>query len=157
MGNQIQQYQHQHPELWDESTDSVKLTPSGRSVKTTRAEATKILIPMFDMFPNAQMSEMAISKYVELLQDFEPDLLEKAVNDAIMTSTFLPTVALIRQRAETIRKADSRRKHDAEVKIDAEESALAMMEEAKKRREEILVYGGNGDMIAADRENDGDN
>lgn len=98
---EITRYQPQHPDLWDAENDIVRLAPNGRSVKVTKKDALRILTPMFAMWPNIEMNEVGIMQYVRLLADIPPELLQQAVDEAIMHSSYLPTVKDIRSAYES--------------------------------------------------------
>jgi len=97
MKNEIQVRHSNHPELWDEKNQMVRLAPNGKSIKSTKQQALRILVPMFNMFPRIEINEVAMQNYVRLLQDIEPAKLQDAVDAALMECEFLPTVAKIRE------------------------------------------------------------
>ena len=55
-----------------------------------------ILKQLFAAFPNTQISEGTVAVYMRLLADIPPESLQVAVDQAIATCRFLPTVAELR-------------------------------------------------------------
>ena len=55
-----------------------------------------ILKQLFAAFPNTQISDGTVAVYMRLLSDIPPEALQIAVDQAIATSKFLPTVAELR-------------------------------------------------------------
>lgn len=55
-----------------------------------------ILKQLFAAFPNTQISEGTVAVYLRLLSDIPPEALQVAVDQAIATCRFLPTVAELR-------------------------------------------------------------
>lgn len=55
-----------------------------------------ILKQLFAAYPNAQATKETIAVYMRLLADIPPEALQVAVDQAIATSKFLPTVAELR-------------------------------------------------------------
>ena len=55
-----------------------------------------ILKQLFAAFPNTQISDGTVAVYMRLLADIPPEALQVAVDQAIATCKFLPTVAELR-------------------------------------------------------------
>ena len=60
------------------------------------SDTFSILKQLFSAFPNTQVSEATVAVYLRLLRDIQPDDLQVAVDQAIATCKFMPTVAELR-------------------------------------------------------------
>ncbi len=90
-------YDRKDPELWDEERQMPLRAYNDRPVRIKQLDAIAILAPMFALFPNAKMSEMAVEQYLRLLQDLSPVDLQAAIDTALEGAEWLPTVAAIRK------------------------------------------------------------
>lgn len=82
------------------------LTWDGKRVRTSKAQLSRALAPMFAAFPNLEMGDETFNAYYMLLADLDPDKLAAAVVQACQTHEYptqLITVAAIRKayQAET--------------------------------------------------------
>lgn len=62
-----------------------------------------VLKQLFAAFPNSQVSAETVAVYMRLLQDIPLDALQVAVDQAIATCKFLPTVAELRDSLHGLR------------------------------------------------------
>lgn len=60
------------------------------------------LMQLFAAYPNTAISEATVAMYLRMLQDIPPAHLQLAVDQAVATSKFLPTVAELREVLRTL-------------------------------------------------------
>lgn len=70
-------------------------------------ETMRILKQLFAAYPQAQVSEQTVAVYLRMLRDIPPEALQVAVDQAIATSKFLPTVAELRDTLHGLRQLDT--------------------------------------------------
>lgn len=80
-----------------EKAGKQELAWNGKPVRSTEAEITVILAPMFALFPNTSADGNTFGVYVQMLRDVDPETLSHAVLNAMNSCKFLPTVAEIRE------------------------------------------------------------
>lgn len=77
-----------------------ELTYDGKRVRSTDEEIMMALAPMFATYDNAKVTEEKVNVYKMLLRDIAPDVLMRAVLEAMKVCKFLPTPADIRGQIE---------------------------------------------------------
>lgn len=65
----------------------------------TEIEVTKLVGVLAASFPQTQMSAKSVNAYVAMLKDIPLDVLTVAVEQCVVESEFLPTIAKVRNKA----------------------------------------------------------
>ena len=65
----------------------------------TEIEVTKLVAVLASAFPQTQMSDESINAYVAMLKDIPLEVLVVAVEQCIVESEFLPSIAKVRDKA----------------------------------------------------------
>lgn len=84
----------------DHDPQAIERTFDGKRVRTSKAELSRALAPMFTAFPGVEMSAETFNTYHMMLCDLDPNKLAVAIVQACQAhkySTQLVTVAAIRE------------------------------------------------------------
>lgn len=99
MTNAIAKTKPGHP-IIASTENEIERTYDGKRVRTSKAQLSQALAPMFAIFPGLEMGTGTFSAYYMMLCDLEPNRLAVAVIQACQAhkySTQLVTVAAIRE------------------------------------------------------------